>query len=184
MRLEKGLGCFSPAFIQWEEIMFAAAFHSVRVGVSVRQKILQGREKKGPEPALLAVGSRVSFAFDQVREKTLGEVLGIVHGIAAGADEGVKRHPVGLAKLAQSDAGPLGLGLIFRRRDDDAPVRRSERIVTSFRGDWERTHKPTFIGRRGRRQARKKFTFPCSTRLGLPLENGSGKTRTEKKGKL
>ena len=44
----------------------------------------------------------VNFMFEQVSEKTLREVLCVMHTVPATAHETVKRHPIDLAKLCSA----------------------------------------------------------------------------------
>jgi len=59
--------------------------------------MFQPAEKKRAKPAFLAIGVRVGPGLDQVREKTLGQVLRILLPISLLAQESVERSPVDLA---------------------------------------------------------------------------------------
>ena len=46
-----------------------------------------------------SIHAGVNFMFEYVSEETLREILCVVHGLPAAADEAVKRRPIDLAKL-------------------------------------------------------------------------------------
>jgi hypothetical protein len=77
----------------------AAALERLLAVISVPQEILQGGQQKGSELAFLSIDARVDLVFDQISKKTLGQVLGIVHGVPAAAHESIKRRPIDLAQL-------------------------------------------------------------------------------------
>ena len=66
---------------------------------SVRDEMFQPAEKKRAKPAFLAIGVRVGSALDEVREKSLGQVLRVLWSIPLLAQKSVKRSPVDLAQL-------------------------------------------------------------------------------------
>src|ERR1700690_591335 len=70
--------------------------------------------------------------FEKTREKGLGQVLGILLRVAAAADVGVERKPVGTAQFLQR---PVGLrGGTFARREHDRPMRRGKNVARRGRG--------------------------------------------------
>ena len=105
MILEKRLRCFDPLFIQRQKVLSAAAFEGSFASASVCQKIFERNKHKRTEPALRAIDSGVNLTFDQISEKTLGEILRIVHSVTAAAHETVERRPISLAKLCECDSG-------------------------------------------------------------------------------
>src|SRR5438046_836223 len=70
--------------------------------------------------------------FDQIDEKTLREILRVMHGVPASAHETVKRRPIRLAKLREGGLRNLRFGLTFPRRDNHAPVGRRKQIALAM----------------------------------------------------
>src|SRR5436190_15919485 len=70
--------------------------------------------------------------FDQIDEKTLREILRVMHGVPASAHETVKRRPIRLAKLREGGLRSLRFGLTFPRRDNHAPVGRRKQIALAM----------------------------------------------------
>ncbi len=70
--------------------------------------------------------------FEHVSEKTLREILCVVHGVPATADEAVKRRPIDLAKLRQRGTHLLRFGLASPRREHNAPVGRRKHIAVTL----------------------------------------------------
>jgi len=70
--------------------------------------------------------------FEHVSEETLREILCIVHGVPATADEAVKWRPIDVAKLRQRPTRHLRFGLASPRRENHAPVGRREHIAVTL----------------------------------------------------
>ena len=68
-----------------------------------------------------AVDTRERPLFQQVQEKALGQVLGVIRGIPAAASEHVEWIPIVAAQLPQRGLPPWRLAL--RRLHDDRPAR-------------------------------------------------------------
>jgi len=79
----------------------AAALLSLRFVPFIREKVFQRGEQKGAEFAFFAIERREIILRQEPREKSLGQVLGILAGMAATPDIGVKRKPIRLAQLLQ-----------------------------------------------------------------------------------
>jgi hypothetical protein len=125
--------------------------------------MLQRREQERTELSPLGIGTRMDFVLDQMPKKTLRQVLGIVHGIAAIADIRVERRPVGLAKLGQRSVRDLRLCLSFARRDDHAPVSGREGISLAENGFRRILHAAILTTRREKAKPREKSAISCST---------------------
>src|SRR5206468_6439180 len=92
------------------------------------------------EPAFLPIDASVDFTFDQVGEKALGEILRIVHDVAAAAHKTVERRPISLAKLRQGGLRNFRFGLAFPRRENHAPMSRRKQITASVLVPCQRLH--------------------------------------------
>jgi hypothetical protein len=129
----------------------------------VGKKILQGSEQEGPEFSQLRIGPLMDLVLDQVGKKTLGQVLGVVDGMAAAPDIGVERWPVGLTKLGQRRARGLGICLSLSRRDNHTPVGGSEGISLARNGCRRILHPATLTIRRANAKRREKNAISCSS---------------------
>src|ERR1019366_1143110 len=63
--------------------------------------MFQRAQQERAKPALARVGPAERFAFDQVSEELLSQILRVVRAVTLAADESVKRIPVGPAKFFQ-----------------------------------------------------------------------------------
>ena len=127
--LEKRLRLFRLLFMQRQEILSTATLERPFSISSVRQKILKGGEQKCTEFTLLPIRAGVNFTFKQVSEKTLREVLCIMHTVSATAHKTVKRRPIGLAKLGKRSPRNVRFGLASPGREHYAPVGRRKKIT-------------------------------------------------------
>ena len=59
------------------------------------------RDREGAQLAFFAVGVLDPTVLNELAEKFLGEILGILGGMAATPDIGIKREPVDLADFLQ-----------------------------------------------------------------------------------
>ena len=115
MSLKKRLCLLHLRFIQRQQVPATAAFECLFIIAGVRQPIFQAGEKKRAELSLPRIGPQVNFILQQVNEKTLGKIFGIVRRMPAPADESVERRPIGLAKLSQRSLGRLRFRLLLAR---------------------------------------------------------------------
>ena len=86
----------------------------------IGEKPLQRGQQKRAETAPVAIGVFHPAAFQEAQKEGLGKILGVMSGIPASADIGVKRIPVVLAKPGERIAGPGGVGM--RGRQNHRPV--------------------------------------------------------------
>ena len=84
----------------------------------------EGHEEEGSEAAFFLVGGGKVILFDDLLEKALDEVFGIVRAVAEAADIGIKGIPIGAAKGLQGGASTLRI--VSTRGEDSAPVSRGE----------------------------------------------------------
>ena len=70
--------------------------------------------------------------FEHVSEETLREILCIVHGVPATADEAVKWRPIDVAKLRQRPTRHLRFGLASACRENHAPMGRRKDIAATM----------------------------------------------------
>ncbi len=94
--------------------------------------------------------------FDHVREKTLREILRIMHGITAAAHKTVKRRPIGLAKLRERGLRKLRFGMASPRRQNHAPVSRRKQIALTTPVPCQRLHVSSLYQDRRRKASVKK----------------------------
>src|SRR4029077_7159520 len=127
--LEKRLRLFRLRFIQRQKISCTPTLQRPFPVNSVGDKILYGCQQKRTELAFLPIRTGVNFIFEQVSEKTLGEILRIVHSVPPTAHEIVKRCPIRLAKFRQRDARDVRFGLASPGREHHAPVSRRKQIA-------------------------------------------------------
>jgi urease accessory protein UreF len=85
--------------------------------------MLQRGEEEGAEFAFAAINVGQVIFIEQAREEGLGEILRVVRIRALPPNEGVKRIPIGLAKILE---GALGLFGGAARIEDDSPMRGHE----------------------------------------------------------
>src|SRR5215472_9783060 len=99
--LKKPLCILDLLFVQRQKTLSTAALkRSFAVG-SVHEEVFDRSEQKPAEPAFLLVDPSIDSVFDEVGEKTLREILGVMHGVSAAAHETVKRCPISFAQLPQ-----------------------------------------------------------------------------------
>ncbi len=67
--------------------------------------MFQRREQEGAEPSAFGAQAGEIILLEETREKRLGQILGILLGVAAPADIGVERKPVGAAQFLQRPVG-------------------------------------------------------------------------------
>ena len=70
--------------------------------------------------------------FEHVSEKTLREILCVVHSVSATTYEAVKRRLIDLAKFRQRGTSHFRFGLGSTCREHDAPVRRRKHFATTL----------------------------------------------------
>jgi hypothetical protein len=75
-----------------------------------------------------------------------------------------------LAKLSQGRPGDFRGDLTFRRRDNHAPMRRSEWIALTVRGLSQSFHATGVSAEREKHKPRKKMRFSCSAASEISLE--------------
>src|SRR5262249_12447112 len=143
MSLEKRLGLFSVLFMQRKKMLSAATLEGLLAVGSVRDKIFQGGEQKRTESALLPVDAYVDFVFNQVSEKALREILGIVQAVSAAAHETVKRRPIYLSKFRYCGCPNFRFRLASSGRENHAPVSRRKRITLATPVPCQRLHTST-----------------------------------------
>ncbi len=90
--------------------------------------------------------------FNQVAEKTLREILRVMHSVSATAHETVKRPPVSLAKLRERGLCILRFVLAFTRGDNHAPVGRRKQIFLAMSVPCEGLHVSVCIKIAGKKQ--------------------------------
>src|SRR5262245_8624463 len=110
----------------------ATAFLTVSTIPFVGEKVLQGREEKGAEPAFLAAELLKVVLFEKTGKEGLGEVLGIFLGRSLPADVHIQGIPIGAAELLQGDVG-LGSSAATGG-EHNGPARGGEDIAAH--GSW------------------------------------------------
>jgi len=65
--------------------------------------MLEPRQQVGAEPALLPIRARQGALRDQLAEKSLGQILSLMHVMPMATDEGVERIPIEAAEIVQCD---------------------------------------------------------------------------------
>ena len=89
--------------------------------------MLQRCEQERAKPPTFGAQAFEIIFFEKAREKGLRQILGVFLRVAAAADIGVEREPVGAAQFLQRAVG-LRRGA-FARLEHDRPVRRGEDIA-------------------------------------------------------
>src|SRR4029077_11008340 len=95
-------------FIQLHRQAATAAFLRAVMITRVRQEMLQCAKQKRAEPTLHFIGFGVSSIFDQVREKTLSEILRMMLRNPLTPQEKINRSPINLAELRKRSQRMLG----------------------------------------------------------------------------
>lgn len=121
----------------------------------VGEQILQAGEEERAELSFLPIGAGIDFVLDEIGEKTLSQVLGIMRGIAAMTNKGIKRWPVSLTKLAERRARNLRRTFGFSGREDDTPFGGGERVARFPDGSRQRGHAQGLAERFGKGKRRK-----------------------------
>jgi hypothetical protein len=107
--------------IELYEFFASAPFYATRAINLVREMVLEGCEQKRAELSFEPVDTRKRPLFQQMEEKALGQVLGIIRGMPAAASEHIERIPISATQLTQGELSPWRLAL--RRVHDDRPAR-------------------------------------------------------------
>ncbi|PZR73289.1 MAG: hypothetical protein DLM73_11015 [Chthoniobacterales bacterium] len=185
MGLKKRFCVFHPLFVQRQENCPASPFQRLFTVVRVSQEILERGEQERTEFSLLPVRARIDFSVDQENEKTLRQVLRVVHGIPPAPHEAIKWRPIDLAKLGQGRASGFRRVLTFRSGGNHAPMGRSE-WITLTGGDLSQSfHAPGISDAPGKNKPRKNRNFlqrpprnPFGKRKYPSLETNPMKTRS------
>lgn len=120
--LKKRLCIVDLLFVQRQKTLSTPALQrSFSVG-SVYEEVFGRGEQKPTEPAFLPIDAPVDFVLDQVGEKALRKILGVMHGVSSAAHETVKRCPINLAKLPKRGVCHLWLSQASSRGENHAPL--------------------------------------------------------------
>ena len=166
--------------VQRQKLVSATALQRPFAVGSVCEKILQRGKQKRTELAFLPIGARVDLVFNQISKKTLGKVLGIVHGVPAAAYESIKWRPIGLAKLSERGTGKLRVSLASSSRENHAPMSRSELIALAMDGPRQRLHL-NVLGFHEKRHAAKEICDFLQHGLRNPFGKGKQSSTKERK---
>src|SRR5262252_3709248 len=121
--LKKRLCILDLLFVQRQKTLSTAALQrSFTVG-RVYEEVFGRSEQKPTKPAFLPIDPGVNSMLNQVCEKTLCEILGVMHGVSSAAHETVKRCPINLAKLPKGSLRYLRLSQASSRGQNHAPLR-------------------------------------------------------------
>jgi hypothetical protein len=82
----------------------SAALQSSLAVVGIGQKVLDGAQQEGAEPAFFRIGPREESSGQDAQEKLLGQILRLFRHVSAAANEGVDGIPVALAEALQRGA--------------------------------------------------------------------------------
>ena len=119
---------FRIAGVQRDDLS-AAALQGASLLPLIHQEMVQGRKEKRAELSLLACDGAEGVLPEQPGEELLREVLRVMRRVAALADVGVERIPIGLTELCQRLAGAgrvIASGRQHNRPvcgDEDGPMR-------------------------------------------------------------
>src|SRR6516164_5025090 len=97
--------------IEMDKLRLPAAFEAARSIRLVRKKLLQGCQQKRPELTLRSIHPTQGLMFNQVKKKTLDQILRVFGRIPAMPDKGIQRVPIEFAKIAESFLGAGRLAL-------------------------------------------------------------------------
>jgi hypothetical protein len=89
----------------------ASPFEAARPICLIRKVFLQGSQQKRPELAFQSVNPVQGLMLNQVKEKTLHQVLRFFGRMPAIPDKRVKRVPIEFAKIGESFLGARRLAL-------------------------------------------------------------------------
>ncbi len=112
--------------VEGEEGVGSAALLGAGVVALVADEMSEGGEKEGAELAFGGAEGGEIAAGEQIGEEALGEVFGLVGGVAAAAEVGVEREPVDAQEIVEGAAGAGGLGI---GGEDEGPARGEEADV-------------------------------------------------------
>jgi hypothetical protein len=101
-----------------------ATFFCVLFPPLVGKEVIHRLQQERTKPATVTIGMPHNVLVQQTREKSLSQILCVVALMAASPDISVKRKPVCFTKLSERRFG--GIGVLFARRDHDAPMRGRE----------------------------------------------------------
>src|ERR1700756_996309 len=87
----------------------------------IREVVLERRQQKRSELPFEPVDTSKRSVFQQVQEKTLGQVLGVFRGVPASAGGHVEGVPINAAQLSKGGLPPWRLAL--HGAHDDRPAR-------------------------------------------------------------
>src|SRR5262249_10970344 len=93
-------------------------------------EMLQRAEEKGSESSFLAIGAQVGAIADELREKSLGQILRIFSPDSFPAQGEIKWSPVNSPQLGEAIETMAGRKSRSTRRDHNRPAGRNE---SSFR---------------------------------------------------
>lgn len=124
VKLVAGIGALP---IERKHRQRAAAFLAAGLMPFVGQKVFEGSEQESTKPPFPGAKAIEIIAPKETGKETLRQVLGVLAGIAAAADVGVKRIPVVAAKLGECFVR-LRRGAVAGG-DNRRPVRRRKRVV-------------------------------------------------------
>jgi hypothetical protein len=164
MRLEKRFGRIDLPVVERQKNLSATAFERLLAIVGVGQEILQRRQQERSELPLLPICARKGFVFDQVAEKTLRQILCVMHRVAAAAHKTVKRRPIGLAKLCERSMRNFRSGMALPGRENKAPMGRSEGIALATVCAGQNFHSIGITKRNERGKTREKLRFRAAPR--------------------
>ena len=121
---------FGHPVIPGDELDIAAPLARVPFLSGIVQEVPERFEQERPEPAAGRVGMPKPITFQHHKEKILGEILGVLGGMAAPADERKDGTPIEPAEFRQGLLRLLVVASEIGRGEDETPARRRE--VSSF----------------------------------------------------
>ncbi|HKQ40601.1 MAG TPA: hypothetical protein VJ063_21200 [Verrucomicrobiae bacterium] len=88
--------------VEREKLTIAASFSGSSAVSFIRDKVVEGRQEERTELTFFASRFLNRTTFEQLGEKSLGQILSVMFAMSAAAQIGVKGVPVNPAKLVQS----------------------------------------------------------------------------------
>ena len=138
--MEHRFGVRGLPFIERNKLVPAAALHRLLAITRIGEEMLKGGDEEGTNFSLRPLGVFVDFAFDEVSEESLRQVLRVGARVTAKPRIGIERRPVGLAKLSQRCSRDFRIGLTPGGGQHQAPLCRQEWIGLSVNRSRQELH--------------------------------------------
>ena len=128
---------FSHPIIPGDELDIAAPLAGVPFLRGIVQEVPERLEQERPEPAAGGIGVLEPVTFQHHNEKILGEILRVLRGVTAPADERKDGTPIEPAEFRKGLVRLLLVASEIGRGEDETPPCRREvsSFATTFRGD-------------------------------------------------